>query len=76
MACRPWIFTEHHFGFFGYYRTRVSRSGADFEGFDTENLLITVLATGVVTVVCLWEYHRLTRTPQRKGPGTAVKRRS
>jgi hypothetical protein len=59
IACRPWSFTELHFGFFGYYRARYSRNGDYLEGFNQESLLITIAASVVLTVVCAWRYNRL-----------------
>lgn len=64
MACRPWIFSEQHFGSLGYYRVRICRDGKYAEGFDPENLCLTVLFSVVVSAVCLWGYRRAGNRPQ------------
>lgn len=51
VACRPWRFTKHQFGFFGYYRTQVAQNGAWLEGIDPTGLRDTVLMTVIVSAI-------------------------
>ena len=60
IACRPSAFTERRFGFFGYYWTRFGRNGAYLEAVDHQGLLVTVAASVVISVVCAWQYERVT----------------
>lgn len=60
-ACRPWKFTEQRFGLLGYYRARISRDGAYAEGFEPENLCLTIVLSVVVLALSIAEYRRSRR---------------
>jgi thioredoxin 1 len=70
---QPGTYAIRRFGAFGYYRVRIDRVSDGhpypgmFEGFDAENLRMTIVGSVLVTGACLVEWALTSRSPSPSG---------